>query len=153
MLRRDNHLSPRRGHRTPLRPPALLGLAALVLVSACGEPVPHARRPYDWRSQPEQPHTLLERDLPEIRKGGTLRMIAFYNLRSYFVHKGGQAGFDYELVARFAKERDLTLEVIVAEPGDDLITMLNTGRGDIVCTGSPPEQTVGVAGWRRDAEC
>ena len=136
MLRRDNHLSPRRGHRTPL---ALLGLAVLVLVSACGEPVPHARRPYDWRSQPEQPHTLLERDLAEIRSGGTLRMIAFYNLRSYFVHKGGQAGFDYELVARFAKERDLTLEVVVAEPGDDLITMLNTGQGDIVCTGAPPE--------------
>jgi len=144
MLRSERQPRPRRGHRMSL---ALMGLCMLLLVSACGEPVPHAQRPYDWRSDPEQPHPLLERDLAEIRRGGTLRMIAFYNLRSYFVHKGGQAGFDYELVARFARERQLTLEVVVAEPGDDLITMLNTGQGDLVCTGAPPKPDWGL--WVR----
>ena len=116
---------------------ALLG--ALLLLSACGEPVSNTYRPTDWGRNPRQPHPLVERDLGDIRGGGTLRMISFYNSHSYFVHKGGQAGFDYELLYRFARERGLTLEVVVAAPGADLITMLNTGQGDVVCTGDPPE--------------
>jgi len=62
-------------------------------------------------------------------------MITTYNSSNYFIHKGGQAGFDYELIARFAKKLDLTLEVVIPEPGEDIISMLNTGKGDIYCGG------------------
>jgi len=134
MLRPGRHRRPCQG-RIPRY--ALLGV--LLLLSACGEKVTDAYRPAHWGDDPQRPHPVVERDLGSIRAGGTLRMIAFYNSHSYFVHKGGQAGFDYELLYRFARERGLTLEVVVAAPGSDVISMLNTGQGDVVCTGGPPE--------------
>lgn len=135
----------------PLR--ACAGVCAAVLAAValigCGEPIGGGSFGNAvgvgtlWGEQPGQPHPLVERDLDRIRTDGTLRMIAHYNSHSYFVHKGGQAGFDYELVHRFARERGLTLEVVVAAPGSDVVTMLNTGQGDLVCTGGSPEPAWG----------
>lgn len=120
----------------------LLGAAGLV--AGCGEVV--NRHPGDG-PPPEFPHPIVDRDLPQIRRVGVLRMITFYDSSSYFVHKGGQAGFDYELLARFARERDLTLEVVVPREGEDVVSLLNSGRGDVFCPGSPP--TASWSHWSR----
>lgn len=123
---------------------AALGAGALsaLLLGGCGEAVDRFQAG-DGTAH-EFPHPIVERDLPQIRRVGILRMITYYDSSSYFVHKGGQAGFDYELVERFARERGLTLEVVVPGEGEDVISMLNSGRGDVFCPGSPPS-----AEWQR----
>ncbi len=130
--------------RSRLRPfPAALLLAALAavppLLSGCGEEIDE-RLALDGnagdRVALERP--LVERDLPQMEAGGVLRMITRYNSSSYFIDRGGHAGFEYELLARFAGENGLALEVVVPEPDEDPLTLLNSGRGDVLALGSPP---------------
>jgi len=87
------------------------------------------------RQAPAVPHPALERDLTDIRRSGTIRMLTRYNATSYFVHRGGEAGFDYELFQRFAREHGLSVEVVIPEPGEDLVSLLNSGTGDAICAG------------------
>jgi len=101
-------------------------------------------------SQPLLPHPIVEHDLDDIRRGGVIRMITRYNSTSYFIHKGGQAGFDYELLWRFARRNNLTVEVVVPDPGEDMLVLLNEGRGDLVAAGLvTDEQTARWAVWTR----
>ncbi len=84
---------------------------------------------------PEIQHPQVERDFPAIRKDHTLRMITNYNSSGYFIHKGGQAGFDFELLQTFARGRGLNLQVVLPDPGEDLISLLNAGKGDVIAGG------------------
>lgn len=72
------------------------------------------------------------RDLAEIKQSGVLRMITSYSSGAYFLHKGIQVGFEYELVREFAKENDLALEVIIAGPDDNPYDLLYEGVGDVI---------------------
>jgi len=118
----------------------LIGLA--LLAAGCGEKIESNRRAERPGGEPEIPRPVVERDLKEITRSGHLRMITYYNSRNYFIHRGGQAGFDYELLDRFARTRNLTIDVVIAQPGDDLVSMLNSGRGDVVCVGHTPSEDI-----------
>lgn len=72
------------------------------------------------------------RDLAEIKRSGVLRMITSYSSGAYFLHRGIQVGFEYELVREFAKENDLALEVIIAGPDDNPYNLLYNGLGDLI---------------------
>jgi membrane-bound lytic murein transglycosylase F len=72
------------------------------------------------------------RDLAEIKRSGVLRMITSYSSGSYFLHRGIQVGFEYELVREYAKENDLALEVIIAGPDDNPYDLLYEGVGDVI---------------------
>jgi len=99
---------------------------------------------------PAIPHPTVDRDLADIRRGGVIRMITRYNSTSYFIHKGGQAGFDYELLWRFARRQGLTVEVVIPDPDEDLLAMLNEGLGDVVCAGMVTDPGYGRwAAWTR----
>ncbi len=93
-------------------------------------------------TDPDRPpaiaHPAVEKDLKRLQAGGVLRVITHYNSSTYFIHKGGQAGFDYELINHFARAQGLTVEVIVPDPGADLVSMLNAGMGDVICAGLLP---------------
>lgn len=112
-------------------------LLSTVLIAGCGERIEKVGTGQESENLPSFPHPVIDRDWERIKKSGILRMITFYNSRTYFIHKGGQAGFDFELLDRFAAENNLTVEVVIAQPGDDLISMLNSGQGDVVCSGLP----------------
>ena len=71
-------------------------------------------------------------DLAQIKKRGSLRMLTRNNATSYFLHKGQQQGFDYELLKLFAKEQGLRLDVVVPPDASDLIPWLLDGRGDVI---------------------
>ena len=115
-------------------PLLLLGMAIIV---GCGERILPASNSDTADNLPDFPQPVVQHDFSHIKKAGILRIITFYNSRTYFIHKGGQAGFDYELIERFARENELTVEVVIAQPGDDLISLLNSGQGDVVCAGLP----------------
>ena len=120
----------------------LAGLAGLVGLVGC-EHVDHTSDYGASRDHtPAVPHPQIESDLAQITDSGVIRMITRYNSSSYFIHKGGQAGFDFELFARYARSLGLAIEVVIPEPGEDLISLLNTGRGDVICAGlTRSEQT------------
>lgn len=71
-------------------------------------------------------------DFQEMLDRGTIRMITRYNSSSYFLHRGLDRGFEFELVSEFAKRHNLKVEVILLGKDDDQISMLNRGDGDII---------------------
>ena len=74
----------------------------------------------------------VDRDLDDIKRSGVLKMITRYTSNSYFLHRGVEKGFEYELVREFAKENDLALEVLVLQPGENPYELLNKGEGDLI---------------------
>ncbi len=127
----------RRCH-TPGPGPALAGFCIAWLVGCLGGCQPIDDYPgYEGPrlAEPVVPRPMVERDLQAIVNAGTIRMITRYNGSSYFIHRGGGAGFDFELLRLFAAEHGLTLEVVIPEPSEDLVSLLNSGRGDVICAG------------------
>jgi membrane-bound lytic murein transglycosylase F len=74
-------------------------------------------------------------DLKAIKKRGVLRAITEYNSISYFIYKGQPVGFDYELMKNFAKSLGVKLEMVVAKNTDDMYTLLQEGKGDVIANG------------------
>lgn len=74
----------------------------------------------------------IERDLAEIKRGGVLRMITSYSSGAYFLYRGIQVGFEYELVREFARKNDLALEVVIPAEDENPYDLLNSGEGDII---------------------
>jgi len=77
-------------------------------------------------------------DLPRIRKRGVLRVLTRNDPATYFLYRGELVGFEYEFVREFARRHDLELEVIVPPRGEDLLSWLVEGRGDVVAASLTP---------------
>lgn len=71
-------------------------------------------------------------DLPQIKEKGTLTAITSYSSTSFFIYKGQLMGFEYELLKWLAEYLDLELNIEVAENLDNLVSHLNSGKGDII---------------------
>ncbi len=97
-------------------------LLALGAVS-CGGP--------ETAEVPEYPEPV-ELDFEQIMERGTLRMITRYNSSSYFLHRGMDRGFEYELVSKFADRHGLKVDVVLLRSEDDPVELLNSGEGDLI---------------------
>ena len=73
----------------------------------------------------------IERDLKEICARGSLTVLAPYNSTTYFIYQGEPLGYEYELLRAFAKDRGLTLKMLVVTDPKSLYPLLNSGDGDI----------------------
>ncbi|MCK5077122.1 MAG: lytic transglycosylase F, partial [Calditrichia bacterium] len=71
-------------------------------------------------------------DLKEIIKKGKLTAITGYSATSYFIYRGRPMGYEYELLNSLAKHLNVKLEIIIAHNMDEIFTLLNQGKGDIV---------------------
>lgn len=114
---------------------AALAIAAVSALAGCGpalEKDAAAEAPF---ALPRLPHPRVERDLKQIRDQGVLRMITRYSSDSYFIHRGGGAGFEFELLREFARRQRVSLEVVTPATGEEFVTMLNAGQGDVVAAG------------------
>ncbi|MCW9016082.1 MAG: transporter substrate-binding domain-containing protein [Kangiellaceae bacterium] len=77
-----------------------------------------------------------EFDLAEMKKRSLpLRMITRNSPETYFMWKGELVGFEYELMQKFAKQHGLVLEVVVAETYQQMIQLLEQGKGDVIAAG------------------
>lgn len=74
----------------------------------------------------------VDRDFDEILNSGVLRVITRYNSNAYFLHRGIERGFEYELAAAFAREHNLSLEVVILREDDNPVDLLNSGAGDFI---------------------
>lgn len=72
------------------------------------------------------------RDWPAIRSSGRLRMLTLSSPSTYYLWRGEQLGFEYELVRMFANAHGLDLSVVVATDHTELLEELVAGRGDLV---------------------
>jgi membrane-bound lytic murein transglycosylase F len=71
-------------------------------------------------------------DLDGLKKRKVLRMITRNNAMTYFIYRGTQVGFEYELIKRFADRQKMRLEIVIPPNHANLISWLNEGRGDII---------------------
>lgn len=71
-------------------------------------------------------------DLDEIKKRGKLIAITSYNSYSYFMYRGEEMGYEYELIKRYADYLGVKLELKVEKNIEAMIEMLNNGEGDLI---------------------
>ncbi len=76
-------------------------------------------------------------DFDAILKRKSLRMITTSSAAHYFLDNGEPHGFEYELLARFAKFHRLLVEVVLAGSREEMVTMLKQGKGDLIAASLP----------------
>ena len=76
-------------------------------------------------------------DLPQIKDSGELVVLTLYSSTSYFIYRGQEMGFQYELSGQFAKSLGLKLRIEVANSVDELIQKLLAGEGDMIAYNLP----------------
>ena len=87
-------------------------------------------------------------DLTKIREKKVLRLLTRNSAATYFLWRGRLMGFEYELAHEFARSQGLRMDVIVPRRGEDLLTMLLRGEGDLVAaalTTTDERRRMGVA--------
>lgn len=73
-------------------------------------------------------------DLDQIREKGRITAILNNSSTGYFIYHGQPMGYEYELLTRMADALGLKLDIILTNNINEAITMLNTGRGDIIAS-------------------
>ena len=71
-------------------------------------------------------------DWAAVRARDTLRVVAPFNSTTYFVYRGLPLGYEYELLKKFAEDKQLKLKWTVVQNRDSLFRMLADGRADVV---------------------
>jgi membrane-bound lytic murein transglycosylase F len=86
-------------------------------------------------------------DLPGLRERRRLRMITRNSAATYFLHRGDQLGFEYELLKRFADSQDLRLEIVIPPSRSDLDQWLADGHGDVISASLSPTDDATERTW------
>ena len=76
-------------------------------------------------------------DLPQLKDSGRLVVLTLYNSTSYFIYRGQEMGFQYELAQQFAQSLSLKMEVKVAKNVADMERKLINGEGDLIAYNLP----------------
>lgn len=71
-------------------------------------------------------------DLEGLKKHRRLRMITRNNAMTYFIHRGRQVGFEYELMKKFAKSQGLQLDIVIPDSHGEMMSYLQAGQGDVI---------------------
>ena len=74
-------------------------------------------------------------DLEEIKKRRVLRVLTRNTSTAFFIYKGEQLGFEYELAKEFAKSLGVRLEVVIPPSRQALLEYLENGKGDVIAAG------------------
>lgn len=77
------------------------------------------------------------RDLEEIKGSKELVVLTLYGSTSYFMYRGQEMGFQYELAKQFAEYLNVKLKIEVATDIDELYSKLNKGEGDLIAYNLP----------------
>ena len=77
------------------------------------------------------------RDFRQITDSGEINVLTLSGSMSYFIYKGQEMGYEYELLKSFAEEKNLKVNLIIAENEVALIEMLEQGVGDLIACNVP----------------
>ena len=78
-----------------------------------------------------------DHDLAQIKDSGELVVLTLYSSTSYFIYRGQEMGFQYELSEQFAKSLGVKLRIEVANNVHELIQKLLAGEGDMIAYNLP----------------
>ncbi|WP_297062835.1 transglycosylase SLT domain-containing protein [uncultured Duncaniella sp.] len=73
-----------------------------------------------------------ESDSPGHKLPDTLRVATLYSPEAYFIYKGQEMGYDYELVTALAADKNLALKMKIAPTLSRAIEMLDSGIVDLI---------------------
>ncbi|MBQ8501286.1 MAG: transglycosylase SLT domain-containing protein [Bacteroides sp.] len=76
-------------------------------------------------------------DLQQIKDSGELVVLTLYSSTSYFIYRGQEMGFQFELSQQFAHSLGVKLKVKVAKTTHELIEKLLAGDGDLIAYNLP----------------
>ncbi|RME24319.1 MAG: hypothetical protein D6806_09765 [Deltaproteobacteria bacterium] len=85
---------------------------------------------YEW-SMTTHKRRRMTGDLDEIRRYGGLRVAMLNNPVAYFIYRGQEVGFQYELAELLAARLGLRLEVVVPETPADTARLVAEGYADV----------------------
>ena len=74
-------------------------------------------------------------DLDDIKRRGVLRVLTRNSSSTYFISRGEQRGFQFELMQALADELGVRLAIVVPPSRDELIQALLAGEGDLIAAG------------------
>ena len=74
-------------------------------------------------------------DLDEIKQRKVLRVLTRNASSTFFIYKGEQLGFEYEMAQEFAKSIGVRLEMIIPPTREALFEYLAAGKGDLIAAG------------------
>lgn len=81
---------------------------------------------------PSVPTEDFQPSVADLQRRGSITFLMPHSAASYFLYRGEQLGFEYELALAFAQELGVELEVLTPPPGVELTTWLNEGKGDVI---------------------
>ncbi|MBT6274574.1 MAG: transglycosylase SLT domain-containing protein [Chromatiales bacterium] len=84
-------------------------------------------------------------DLATIRSRGSLRVLAMPERHRFFVSAGRLRGFDYELLAKFAEQQDVEVELIFPRSTRQGLAWLHEGYADIVTLAGPITKNISAS--------
>lgn len=101
-----------------------------LMTSACWFSADERKEPmHDWSAMVEYPKP---RDFHQIIEKGKLVVLTQSSTNSYFLYKGEPMGFEYELIASFAREIGVELEMRIANDINEIFDELQQGEVDLV---------------------
>ena len=71
-------------------------------------------------------------DLEQIKDSGTLTVLTMYGSTSFFIYRGQDMGFQYDLAEQFAKSLGVKLVVKTAKNVNELVEKLLNNEGDLI---------------------
>lgn len=74
----------------------------------------------------------VERDLTEIKKNGSLRVLVDYNSANYFIYKGQPMGYQLEMLQELCNYLSLKLEITVSNDVEKSFNGLSNGDVDLI---------------------
>ena len=74
-------------------------------------------------------------DLDAMKKRGVLRVLTRNNAINYWLYRGREVGFEYDMVKALADKLGLRLEMVIPPRREDLIPWLQQGRADLIAAG------------------
>jgi len=111
---------------------AALGLLFLLAGAEADEPDPFRNLEFTLTRHTRDRYAV---DLEGIRSRGVLRVLTRNNSSAYFVARGRERGFEFELARSFARRLGVRVAFVVPDQRSDLIEMLHAGLGDMVAAG------------------
>lgn len=93
---------------------------------------------YACKHRKAQPQPIVvHKDLQQIRDSNELVVLTLYSSTTYFIYRGEDMGFQYELSKQFAESLGVRLRVEVANNGKELVEKLLNGEGDLIAYNLP----------------
>jgi len=130
-----------RALQTGTPPARVLYVVALVglVLNGIGHRIPARTMPPTQAPVTSQP--LVERDFDEIHASRTLRALIPNSSASYYVLRGKEYGFEFELAEQIARELGVHLQVVPLDSRQSPYEMLRAGLVDVIAMPLLPGQT------------